>query len=189
VKQQGKKQRHKRGQIKHGLKNVSTDGGRGSLQSPGHIGAATGQLVRRHAVHKGIVQVDLVLGHVQALVNLFGNGLDFRAEFCFDFVQIVAVVVRDEIDGHAEVAKAAGATDPVQVGLGHAGKVEVDHNVDGLHVDAAREEISADKIPNGASAEIVENTVSNFLRHARMNAVAGISQFRDLLREQNSTLG
>ena len=46
-----------------------------------------------------------------------------------------SVVVRDQVDCKIKVAEPSTSTDPVEVGLGHLGEVEVDDNVDGLDVD------------------------------------------------------
>ena len=85
------------------------------------------------------------LGHVEALVNDLRDGLDLRAQLGLDPVQGEAVVVGDEVDGNAHVAKPAGATDAVEVGLRHLGEVEVDDHVHGLDVDTAGEQICEER--------------------------------------------
>lgn len=55
--------------------------------------------------------------------------------------QVEAVVIGDEVDGQAEVAKAAGAAHAMQVGLAILGEVKVDDHVDALDVNAAREQV------------------------------------------------
>ena len=88
----------------------------------------------------------LELCDVEALVNHLGDGADLRAELVLDPVQGEAVVVRDEVEGDAEVAEAAGPTDAVEVGLRHLGEVEVDDDIDCLDVDTAGEEVCKEMI-------------------------------------------
>ena len=89
----------------------------------------------------------LELRDVEALVDHLGDGADLRAELVLDSVQGEAVVVRDEVEGDAEVAEAAGPTDAVEVGLRHLGEVEVDDNVDSLNVDTAGQQVGAHQVP------------------------------------------
>ncbi len=90
------------------------------------------------------VQVFLLLvelGHVEALVDDLGDGLNLGAELLLDAVEDEAVVIRDEADGDTEVTEAARATDAMQVRLGHLREVEVDDHVHRLDVDSASEQI------------------------------------------------
>lgn len=80
-------------------------------------------------------------GAVECLLDGRGDGSDLCAQLLLYAVQVEAVVVGDEIDGQAQVAKPAGATHSVQVGLGVLGEVKIDDHVDGLDVDAPGEEV------------------------------------------------
>ena len=68
-------------------------------------------------------------------------------------------------EGGTEVAKAAGATDAVEVGLRVLREVKVDDHVDRLDVNAARKEVGADQVSALAVAEVVEHAVALVLRH------------------------
>jgi len=81
--------------------------------------------------------------HDVRLVDDRRDGLDLSTELLLDLVQVEAVVVGDEIDGQAQVAEAARATDTMQVGLGVLGKVKIDDDVHGLNVDTSGEEVCA----------------------------------------------
>ena len=83
----------------------------------------------------------LELCHIQALVDDFWDGANFRAEFVFYPVQREAVVICDEVEGNTEVAKATRSADAVKVGLCHLGEVKVDYNVDSLDIDTTSEQI------------------------------------------------
>lgn len=72
---------------------------------------------------------------VQRLVDLRRDRLNLRLKFLLNLVQVEAVVVRDEVDCNAEVAKAARAADTVKVRLRVPREVEVDDNVDRLDVN------------------------------------------------------
>ena len=82
------------------------------------------------------------------------------------------------------MAVSSGATDAVQVRLGVLGEVEVDHHVDALDVDAAREQVGAHEVAAISHAEVVEHAVPVALIELRVDVVARVAQFRDLLREQ-----
>lgn len=99
-------------------------------------------------------------------------------------MQREAILVRDQIDRDTQVTESSGTTDAMQVGLGHAREVEVDDDVDGLHVDTAREEIGTDEIATESGAEVVEHAVAMRLRHARVDVVTAVTQFGYLLREK-----
>lgn len=47
----------------------------------------------------------VVLRHVQALVDVAGNGLDFCAQLLLNTFQVESVIVGNQVDGEAEVAK------------------------------------------------------------------------------------
>ena len=81
------------------------------------------------------------------------------------------------------------SADPVQVGLGHLGEVEVDDDVHGLNVDAPREEVGADQVPAEPRPEVVKHPVPVGLGHLGVYVVAGVAQLRDLLGKQLDTLG
>ena len=89
--------------------------------------------------------------------------VDLGAELPLDAEQVVAVLVRHERDGDAQVAEAARAAHAVQVGLRVLGEVKADDHVDALHVDAAREEVAGDQVPRGAVSEVVEDAVAVLL--------------------------
>ena len=82
------------------------------------------------------------------------------------------------------MAEAARAADAVQVRLRRLGEVEVDDDVDGLDVDAAREEVGGDEVAAGAVAEVVEDAVTVRLEHARVDVEARVAELGDLLRQE-----
>ena len=75
------------------------------------------------------------------MIIYLGNGLDFRAQFVLDAVKGKAILVRDQIDGNAQVAESTRTTDSVQVRLGHLRKIEIDDHSDSLNVDTTSEQI------------------------------------------------
>ena len=50
-----------------------------------------------------------MFGHIQLGIDLLWNGLNVRFQLLLDASQVVAVVVGDEVDGNAEVAKTSRA--------------------------------------------------------------------------------
>ncbi|KAG5459975.1 MAG: hypothetical protein BJ554DRAFT_8041, partial [Olpidium bornovanus] len=85
-------------------------------------------------------------GNVKSLVDNGGNWADLRAQLLLNSVEVEAVIVRDEVDGQAEVPEAAGTADAVQVCLSILGKVKVDDNVDSLDIDTAGKKICRQKL-------------------------------------------
>ena len=100
------------------------------------------------------------LSDVEAFVDVPGDGLDLCAQLLLDPVQSKSVVVGDQVDCDSKVTESAASSDPVKVGLGHLGEVEVDDDVDGLDVDTAGEEVTADQVPAQAGAEVMEYSVA-----------------------------
>mmetsp|Transcript_2200 Transcript_2200/g.7977 ORF Transcript_2200/g.7977 Transcript_2200/m.7977 type:complete len:876 (+) Transcript_2200:144-2771(+) len=130
------------------------------------------------------VLVALCLPAVDGAVDGGRDGLDFGAELLLNLVQIVAVVVRNEVDGEAEVAEAAGAADAVQVRLRVFREIEIDHDVDRLNVDAAGEEIGRDEIAARAVPEVVKDAIAVRLDHLGVDVKARVAQLRDFAREE-----
>jgi len=103
--------------------------------------------------------------HDVRLVDDRRDGLDLSTELLLDLVQVEAVVVGDEIDGQAQVAEAARATDAMQVGLGVLGKVKIDDDVHGLNVDTSGEEVCA--IPRASRSVTGERAALSLSRVRR----------------------
>ena len=104
------------------------------------------------------------LGDVEAFVDVPGDGLNLCAQLLLDPVQSKSVVIGDQVDCDSKVAESAASPDPVKVGLGHLGEVEVDDDVDGLDVDTAGEEVTADQVPTQTGAEVMEYSVAMSLK-------------------------
>lgn len=98
------------------------------------------------------------------------------------------VLVRDQVDGYTEVTEPPRTTDAVKVGLRHAREVEINDDVDRLHVDASREEVGTDQIAAETGPEVVKHAVTMRLRHARVYVIAAVAQLRYLLGEKFHSL-
>jgi len=125
---------------------------------------------------------------VEAFVDDLGDGFDLCAQFGLDFVQGEPVLVGDKVDGHAKVTEPSRPADPVQVGLCHLGKVEVDDHVDGLDVNASSQEVGADQVSAQAGPEVVEDSVPVVLGHPRVDVVAAVAEVSNLFGQQLHTL-
>jgi hypothetical protein len=101
--------------------------------------ARSGQSVRGRTRAQ---QPAALLSAVERAVDFCRDWADLRAELALDLEQRLAVRVREEVDREAQVAVAPRAPHAVQVRLGVLGKVKVDDHVDGLDVDAPREEVT-----------------------------------------------
>ena len=66
---------------------------------------------------------------VEVLVNVLRNGLDLGVQLVLNGEHVILVVLRDEVDGQAQVTEPARTTNPVQVGVGLAREVKVDDHV------------------------------------------------------------
>jgi hypothetical protein len=87
----------------------------------------------------------------------------------FDFVEVEAILVGDEIDGETEMSEASRSTNAVQIRLRVLGEVKVDDDVDRLNVDAAREQIRRHQVARRALAKVVEHAIAVLLSHFSMN--------------------
>jgi len=103
-----------------------------------------GQLAGGHALNEGFVEVDLILRHVETLVDLLGNWLDLRSQFHFNLVEVIAVILCDQVDGDSKMSEPSRPTDAMQVSLSHTWKVKVNDNIDRLDVNTSSEQISTD---------------------------------------------
>ena len=99
--------------------------------------ASSASLAKREARDDDDDDLSAVHGRVDDRRDL----LNLRPELLLDPEQVEPVVVRDEVDRDAEVTEPSGATDSVKVRLAVLREVKVDDDVDGLNVDAAREEV------------------------------------------------
>ena len=72
----------------------------------------------------------------------------------------------------------------MQIRLRVLGKVEVNHNIDGLNVDSTSQKIRADQIATNAITEVMENAISMRLDHFRMRVEAGIAKLGDLFGQK-----
>jgi hypothetical protein len=126
---------------------------------------------------------------VEAVVDLLRDGLDFRPELLLDTVQVETIFICDEVDGKTEVSEPAGATNTVKVGLRVLGEIEVNDDVDGLDVNAAREEVGAHQVSADAITEVMEDAVAVGLQHLRMRVETRITELCDLLRQKLDAVG
>jgi hypothetical protein len=78
---------------------------------------------------------------VELAFNRSRDRPDLRSKLGLNAVEIVPVVKGDKVDSETKVAKAPGTADAVEVRFRRLGEIEVDHNVDGLYVNAACEQI------------------------------------------------
>lgn len=58
-----------------------------------------------HLLHLAVGAGAVELGHVQALIDAAGNGLDVGDQLLLDGLQVEPVVRCDEIDGQAQVTE------------------------------------------------------------------------------------
>lgn len=85
------------------------------------------------------------------------------------------------------MAKAARATDSVQVGLRILREVKVDDNVDGLDVDTTGEKVRRHQVAARTVAEVMEDAVTVSLDHLGVNVEAGVTELGDFPGEQLDT--
>ena len=72
----------------------------------------------------------------------------------------------------------------MQIGLGHLGKIKVDHNIDSLNINSPGKQIATHKITAKTRPEVMEDTIAVSLSHLSMDVVAGIAKFCDLFGKQ-----
>ena len=112
---------------------------------------------------------------VEGRVDFTRNWLDGGAKLLFNPVKVVPVFCGDQVHRDTKVAETARPANPVQVCLGHAWKVKVDDNVDGLNVNASGEEIRAHQITTKSLSKVVKHSVPVRLVHPRVNVKARVA--------------
>lgn len=127
-------------------------------------------------------------GHVETFVDIPWDWPDFCAKLLLNSVEGKPVVIGDQVDGNTEVSKPSASANPVEVSLGHLGKVEIDDDIDSLDVDSSGEQITTDEIATETSSEIVEDPVAMSLGHLGVNVVAGVPKLSNLLCKQFDSL-
>lgn len=70
------------------------------------------------------------------------------------------------------MSKTARSTNSVKICFCVFGKVEIDDNVDGLDINTTSQKIRTDEIATDTISEIMENTISSCLLHARVGIEA-----------------
>ena len=93
---------------------------------------------------------------------------DGRARIALDLPQRAAVVVIRQRHGDPGLTRASGAADAMDVALGFARQVEVDHVADAGDVDAARRDIRGDQRAHAAAAHVLQRARSLALVHVAM---------------------
>ncbi len=81
----------------------------------------------------------------------------------------------DEINGQPQVTKPAGTADPVEIGFGCFGKIEIDDDVHGLYVYTASEQVCTDEVATLTVPEVVEDSVSVRLQHLAVYVETGVA--------------
>ena len=121
---------------------------------------------------------------IELLLDDGWNWLDLGTKFLFNLIEVEAIFPVDQVDRQTQVTKATRTTDAMQIGLSVLWKIEIDYNIDGLDIDTTGEEIGTNEIPADTVPEVVENTVTIVLKHARVRVEARISKLCDLFRKE-----
>jgi hypothetical protein len=124
--------------------------------------------------------------HLAILEAFEGASGDRLADGALDRLEVPLFLGRDEGEGVPDRVRARGPPDPVDVILRNVGHVEVDHVLERLHVDAARDDVGRHQHTNLSALEAAES-----LRTLRLTPVpmhAGICD-PALLQELGEPIG
>lgn len=77
----------------------------------------------------------------------------------------------------------------MQISLAVLREIKVDHHIDSLDIDTAREEVRADEVAANAITEVVEDTIAVRLEHFRMGVEARITELCDLFGQELDSVG
>jgi hypothetical protein len=87
------------------------------------------------------------------------------------------------------MAKTTGTANTMEIGLRVLGKIEVDHDIDGLDINATSEEVGANEIAADAIAEIMEDAVTMRLEHFGVWVKTGIAKFGNFFSKELNAVG
>jgi hypothetical protein len=85
------------------------------------------------------------------------------------------IIVCQETDRFAYGLGTAGTADPMDVILGMAGEVVIDHVGDAFHIDSARGDVSCDENADTSGLEILKGTETLILRAVGVESRTGDS--------------
>eukprot|EP00760_Papus_ankaliazontas_P032971 PhM_4_TR6111/c0_g1_i1/m.59329 len=115
--------------------------------------------------------------------EVHGELLDLSVVVRLDVLEQRGVLGGDEVDGNTLAAEATGAANAVEVVLLVRRQVEVDHDGDVVHVDAAGEQVGRDEHTRAASAELLDDLLAVALRHVAVDEAHGVVLLVKLLGE------
>jgi len=94
---------------------------------------------------------------------MWGHWVDFCVQLFLNFYDILLISFCYEVDSQSDLTKPARSANSVQVGTAFVGEVEVDDNIDGLHINTSGNQIGADQSLELSFSESVE-AFDSFLR-------------------------
>lgn len=83
-----------------------------------------------------------------------------ESQSCGQIADIAVLVGRDERDPDTLRAGAAGPADAMDIALGVAGRIEIDHVRDSAHVDTARGDVGGHERVDGSGLETGEGQLT-----------------------------
>jgi len=97
------------------------------------------------------------------------------AQKAFQCLQVGEIIVCQETDRFAYGLGTAGTADPMDVILGMAGEVVIDHVGDAFHIDSACGDVSCDENADTSGLEILKGTETLILRAVGVESRTGDS--------------
>lgn len=119
---------------------------------------------------------------IEGFIYVGRHGVDLGIQFLLNLDHRLLVSFSDEVDGESDLSEPARPADPVKVDAAFGGEVEVDDDVDSLHVDAPGDEVGTNKGLVLPPPEPLE-TLDPLIRfHVRMQILILVLLFIELPR-------
>ena len=87
------------------------------------------------------------------------------------------------------MTKTTGTANTVEISLRVLREIKVDHDINGLDINATSEEVRANEITAYAIAEIMEDTITVRLEHFGVRIETRIAEFGDFFSEELNAVG
>ena len=135
------------------------------------VGGVAGGFEHGFDLFEGLIDA----GRLEIFLRRHLGAFDTDVDETLDALHEVNLTTGDETHGFAAAAGTTGAADAVNVVFGIVGKLQIDDEVDVVHVEAASGDIGGAKDLHSTAAEVPHHALTHRLIDVAMQAVSGIT--------------